>query len=197
MLLNASALMKLAEEGIAKAKQSPWGHGPNSALIWLPKIAAAGLPVPRTEIVPFEVNEELYKIFDGKQSTTFDELAIKISKASEIIGYPVFLRTDESSAKHDGVSSYRINGPKDVKHCMYATLEDNEIKGLEPTAFLVREWLELDSLFTAFGGHAIAREWRFFRQCQRGYVLSSLLARTFDSILAWGSGASQLARVFG
>jgi len=36
-----------------------------------------------------------------------------------------------------------------------------------PTAFMVREFLDLDAKFTAFGGLPVAREWRFFvDKCQ-------------------------------
>lgn len=38
---------------------------PNSALIWLPPIQHAGLPVPRTEVVRYDP-KDLFPLFDGQ-----------------------------------------------------------------------------------------------------------------------------------
>jgi len=48
-----------------------------------------------------------------------------------------------------------------------STIEDNEMKfwmseEYPPAAFMVREFLDLDASFKAFGGLPIAREWRIF-----------------------------------
>lgn len=49
---------------------------------------------------------------------------------------------------------------------IFETLEDNEMKfWMErdgPSAFLVRQFLDLEHHFTAFRGLAISREWRYF-----------------------------------
>ena len=37
----------------------------NSALLWYPPVAKAGLPVPRTELVPFDPNA-LWPLLDGQ-----------------------------------------------------------------------------------------------------------------------------------
>ena len=138
---------------------------PNSALIWLPKIVAAGLPTPRTEIVEYG-HHSIASIFDGAKSVVFENLVAGVVGACERIGYPVFVRTDLASAKHSGPGAYRISNETEVASRMYATLEDNEMKfWLEaegPKAILVREWIAFDSPFSAFADHPINREWRFF-----------------------------------
>jgi hypothetical protein len=137
---------------------------PNSALIWLPKITDAGLPVPKTIIVPY-VHHECLSIFDGQASSEFSRLSDAVMVAAKEIGFPVFIRTDLTSAKHSGPNAYKIdsdghNGP------IAETLEDTEMKmWLEPRgpeAFLVREFLVLNAPFTAFRDLPIAREFRFF-----------------------------------
>ena len=45
-------------------------RNPNSALIWLPPITAAGLPVPKTIVVPYK-HYECLSIFDGMPSAEF------------------------------------------------------------------------------------------------------------------------------
>lgn len=134
----------------------------NSALHWLPPLVAAGLPVPRTRVVPFEA-EDLFPILDGGDARPGFQIESVVAAAAEI-GAPCFLRTDLTSAKHSGPSAYKIAdlGSSSVGRAIYATFEDSVSKLLEcmPRAFLVREWLDLPAPFTAFDGHPIAREHR-------------------------------------
>jgi hypothetical protein len=142
----------------------------NSALIWLPRIIEAALPTPRTMIVRY-THGDLVNVFDGENPPEYIKLCDAVKTACKTIGYPVFIRTDLSSAKHDGPTAYRIDGDKDILRCVYATLEDNEMKfWLEsegPKAILVREWLDLESPFSAFNHHPISREWRFFANAEK------------------------------
>lgn len=82
--------------------------------------------------------------------------------ACEIVGYPVFLRTDLSSAKHQGPKVYRIDNEDQIKDRVLHTLMDNEMKWLNPSALLFRKHLDLDSSFEMFDGFPISREWRLF-----------------------------------
>jgi hypothetical protein len=135
---------------------------PNSALVWLPAIVDAGLPVPRTEVVPFSPRS-LFPILDGEKPE--DDFSIDaVQAACQRIGYPAFLRTDLSSAKHDGPRAYRVNSVDDLWRCVYYTFESNALKDLADAchALLVREFLTIPSIFTAFSGLPIGREWRIF-----------------------------------
>lgn len=148
----------------------------NSALIWLPKIEGAGLPTPKTIIVPYS-HHDCISIFDGDPSAEFFRLSEAVMDAARGIGFPVFIRTDLSSAKHSGPSACRID-EDGQNQPIFETLEDSELKfWMErsgPTAFLVRRFLTLDAPFTAFRGLPIAREFRFFANeervfCHHGY----------------------------
>lgn len=140
-----------------------------SALVWLPPLVEAGLPVPRTEIVPYDhlhiiaMLEDFALEDEGEQ---WHRVVMKAREAAERIGYPVFIRNDLTSAKHEGPRAYRASEPADVARVLSENAEDAEMKlwpaGPFPEAFLVREWLDLEAPFRAFGGHPIAREWRFF-----------------------------------
>jgi hypothetical protein len=138
------------------------GPALNSALVWCPPLLAAGLPVPRTEFVGFEP-EQLWPTCDGQAALDSFPMP-EIEKACERIGYPVFIRTDLSSAKHSGPEAYRANSKADLWRCCCLTFEDNALKDIASfaRAFMVREWLDLPAGFTCFSGHPISREWRFF-----------------------------------
>jgi hypothetical protein len=143
----------------------------NSSLIWLPKIIEAGLPTPKTEVVPY--NHALVvqclesdSVIDANHE--YERIANHILIACKKLYYPCFLRTDLSSAKHAGQSAYMIEDDEDIPGSLSMTLEDNEMKfwlepdSNKPQAMLVREWLDLEAPFSAFTFHKIAREWRFF-----------------------------------
>ena len=140
----------------------------NSALIWLPKIEAAGLPTPKTIIVPYD-----HRFFVGGMENHIDlrvsmkTLADLVKDGCNRVGeYPVFIRTDLGSAKHSGSSAYQINKFQEITGVIYRLIEYQELKfWLEeepPEALMVREFLRLDASFTAFHGLPISREWRFF-----------------------------------
>lgn len=141
-----------------------------SSLYWLPRIQVAGLPIPRTMVVPFAYRE-LTQIFDGISSPEFLRLLASVEDAAAgVIGFPAFFRTDVSSAKHAGPRAYLARTRDDIGQLVFATMEDHEMKfmvGPDPRAFLVREFLDLDSPFTAFRGMPINREWRIFADCER------------------------------
>jgi hypothetical protein len=136
----------------------------NSALHWFPPLVEAGLPVPRTVVVEFEPGD-LFAIVDGKPPSDAYPVDTMVAAVKEV-GTPCFLRTDLSSAKHDGPSTYRIDAATKDVVCWAAarTFEENVMKMMfeMPLAFMFREWLDLAYYFTAFRGHRIAREWRYF-----------------------------------
>lgn len=137
---------------------------PNSALRWLPVITDAGLPVPRTVIVPYS-HRECVSIFDGEASVEFSRLSDAVMSAAREVGFPAFIRTDLSSAKHSGPSAYRIE-QDGHNEPIARTMEDNELKfwieRYGPSAFLVREFLPLEAKFEAFSGLPVNREFRVF-----------------------------------
>lgn len=143
----------------------------NSALIWLSAIEAAGLPTPRTIVVPYD-HRGCSSIFDGIPSAEFFRLCDAVNDAAIQIGFPVFIRTDLGSAKHSGPSAFCID-QDGVNAPICETLEDQELKfWMErhgPSAFLVREYLKLKAPFTAFRGLPIAREFRFFADAKQVY----------------------------
>ena len=146
------------------------GMNRNSALLWFPKIESVGLPVPRTIFVPYS-HHDCLSIFDGDWSAEFDRLVIAVREACGKIGYPTFIRSDLTSAKHCGPSAYKIVSAGEVATPLSRTIEDNEMKlwmqPRGPLAIMVRQFLVLPAPFTAFGGLPISREWRLFADAER------------------------------
>lgn len=145
-------------------------ENPNSALIWFPKIEVAGLPVPRTIFVPYS-HHEMLSIFDGEDTPERPRLMAACEEALSIVGYPAFIRSDLTSAKHSGPKCYKVTTPEELPSRVIGTIEDNEMKlwterhGAK--AIMVREFLELDAAFSCFADLPIAREWRFFADPER------------------------------
>lgn len=138
---------------------------PTSALYWLPKIVDV-CPTPETRVVEYDHQQAVAALGGDKSYDDWPNIVNSVWNAAMDIGLPTFVRTDLASAKHNGPSAYRIERQSDVGNALSETVEDNEMKlwltGPMPRAFLVRRWLRLDAPFTAFGGHPIAREWRYF-----------------------------------
>lgn len=136
---------------------------PNSALEWFPRLD--GLPVPESVFVPFEWME-LRAILDGRPCDEFERVVQAVVDNRFPLDWPMFIRTDLASAKHNGPAAYRVEDVETLRDALSETVEDNEMKfwlGAEsPRALMLREWLDLNASFTAWDGHPVANEWRFF-----------------------------------
>jgi hypothetical protein len=137
---------------------------PNSALYWMGAADAVAdqYPVrtPDTAVVSIDDFTDLFAVLDGEVPATFptDDL----ETAADQIGYPVFVRTDLSSAKHDGVDAVRADDAEDLQRIAAGLVADAAKKFMHPAAFLVREWIDVDSRFEAFDGLPIGVEFRVF-----------------------------------
>lgn len=144
----------------------------NSMLHWFPKIAEIPFDIlPKTEMVRFD-DRTLWPFVDGLAIPNFD-ISPFIDAANKV-GYPCFLRGDESSAKHDGPNSYKIDSADQILERIKHTFYDNICKDLKVLAFVFREWINIDAAFYSFGynkynhgkkeirRHPIGPEFRFF-----------------------------------
>ena len=141
----------------------------DSALHWLPRITALGLPVPRTHVIALDY-QKMYPIFDGQPCSAFTKLIADVQDYCAKRGTPLFVRTDLSSAKHSGPKGYLLDGKNNVGQVLFELLKHHEMTkfmGSDPQALLLREFLNLDHKFTAFHGLPIAREWRLFADAEK------------------------------
>lgn len=133
----------------------------SSMLNWFPKIKDI-LPVPKTEILEISKDEmfEIIGLLDGDMIS--EELHQKIKGATSKIGYPLFMRSDQGSAKHDYEHSCHVVSEDKLLGNLACLFERHLMVDLWPVAIVFRELLPLYSDFTAFKGLPIAKERRYF-----------------------------------
>lgn len=137
---------------------------------WFPILEAAGLPVPRTILVemPSEAFRDVFRVFDGEDMTEvsqpfFDDLR----RATDAMGYPCFLRTGQTSAKHNWLSTCFLPDAKSLEQHVVNIIEFSEcaaLVGLACNVWAAREMLPTIPLGLAprYGDMPLCRELRFF-----------------------------------
>lgn len=136
---------------------------------WFPKLLQADLPVPRTRIVPLPtvgVSEDLYRVLDGQPIGERAQAWLGVLQlATDEIGYPCFLRTGETSNKHEWEKTCFLSRPEDLASHVLALIEFSEIAdfmGLAWNVWVVREMLPTTPVTTVYRGMPLCREFRFF-----------------------------------
>ncbi len=132
-----------------------------SMLHWWPKIKDI-LPVPSSEILPITKDETfaLIGLLDGEMIS--EELHDRLKAGAAQIGYPLFLRSDMGSAKHDYDRSCCLKSEKELLGHIACLIEWHLMRDLWPAAIVFREMLQLNAPFLAFDGLPIAKERRYF-----------------------------------
>ena len=164
----------------------------NSALYWFPRIKHLG--VPETRFVAYDHTAWVDAMESSERLPNFTKLVAatvrEVRSIGDELGYPLFVRSDQTSAKHSGPDSYLARDTEQVGRVLWATVEDNELKlwmdREQPTAFMLRQFLDLRSAFVAFGGHPIAREWRYF--VRDGELACSHFYWPEDALSFYGGG---------
>lgn len=123
----------------------------NCLSFWYPKIEAAGLPVPKTEIV----RHGSWMIGELRQA------------AETVGGYPVFLRTGHGSGKHRWNETCYVPDREAMPDHVAALVEWSAtagVNGLPTDVWAVREMLPTKPVLTlpAYGGMPLCREFRVF-----------------------------------
>jgi len=134
---------------------------PNSMEYWLPKLRELDVKIPKTimidaEMFPDNENGDVLIGYNKKE----------LEKAVDKLGYPVFLRTDKASAKHQMDKISKVESKENLHGKVHMLADDNLSKGIYGVQFnslAVREWLNIKHHFKAFGGNlSIGYEIRAF-----------------------------------
>lgn len=138
----------------------------NSLLYWYPRIKNLSIRTPKTEIIELKIPHlELIKVVDGK-SDLLNQYMNEIKIKAKIIGYPLFMRTDELSNKHDWKNSCYVEKEEDLISHIYNLIECSfivDIMGIPIRAIILREYIPMKNLFKAFRGEMpVNPEIRFF-----------------------------------
>ena len=135
----------------------------SSLLVWWPKTNDIGIPVPKTEIVRLSNKDGRAYMDGGSLESGF---VATLQLRAKVIGYPLFLRTDQASNKHGWKEASYVPSEKELLPHLGQVLEFNElahIMGLPYEAVVLREYIPLQSSFEAFYGRLpIAKERRYF-----------------------------------
>jgi len=137
----------------------------NSLLYWYPKIKTLDIPIPKTEIVEVEDDPFYFSNF-VEGNNNLEKYNVEIFKKAELIGFPLFMRTDLASGKHDWKNSCYVEKKEKLMKNLRGVIEFSfmaHIIGLSINAIVFREYIELEAEFTAFWGELpIAKERRYF-----------------------------------
>jgi hypothetical protein len=132
-----------------------------------------------------ERGTELYPIIDGDYSLLekyWDEI---VSKANTL-GFPLFMRTDEFSGKHNWKHTCFVESLDVLKKHISNLFEDSfsaDILGLPIRAIVLRRYIPMKNLFTAFAGDMpVNPEIRFFVKdgkilCKHWYWVEDAIER--------------------
>lgn len=134
----------------------------NSMLYWYPKIKDLRIPQPKTEIYMIP-KSTLAKL---KEENMENLRIVEVNKVASRIGFPVFCRTDQASNKHFWDKASFIEKPEDTKSHIFEVISHNllcGIMGLPFEALVFREYVPMDSKYTAFYGNMpVNPERRYF-----------------------------------
>lgn len=144
---------------------------------WFPRIAKAGLPVPDTQIVNMSQDacDHVWTCFDGDEPDglkrgAFESFLRDLASAALMIGgTPFFLRTGQTSAKHDWKDSCYVENPGKLSNHVLKIAEFSvlaDMMGLPFDVWAVRKMLPVKTpAFHAFyGDMPIVKEWRVFAE---------------------------------
>jgi len=131
-------------------------------LYWFPLIRDLPIPQPKTEFLML-TEEELKILYEEEVPESVTQ---KVKAVCDRIGYPCFLRTDLASGKHSWKKSCFIDGKTELWAHIYEVVTFNlcaGVVGLDFKALVVREFIPMDSRFTAFyGDMPVNPERRYF-----------------------------------
>jgi len=137
----------------------------NSLAYWFPRIEAAGLRVPRTEIATTDA--DLSYLLDGKEPKGWASFMAEMEGAGARIGYPAFLRTGHGSGKHAWRRTCYVPFADELADHVVALVEWSHVVdmiGLPTSVWAVRELIPTVPLFRCegYGGFPVTREFRMF-----------------------------------
>lgn len=127
---------------------------------WFPLTKDLPIPQPRTEAVLTMGTDRWHNFLTTPR--TFDNIFREILPTADELGYPLFIRTDQTSAKHSYVDTCMVKSRDQLGQNVYRLIEENIMCDLNVQTLYFRSFIELESVFTAFNKMPIAPERRYF-----------------------------------
>ncbi len=143
-----------------------------SLAYWFPKLQEIGIQTPKT--IWWKTDTDFWPLFDGGSKESTNRFLDDLKKRANEWGYPLFLRTGHTSAKHSWKDSCYVTREDDLGKAVFELLEYSgmAMPSLPWDIWVIREFLSLDIHFKAFWGEMpIATERRYF--IENGEIICS------------------------
>lgn len=159
---------------------------------WFPRLPF-GIPVPKTKVIPYD-GDDLIGLLDGPAPHEFDQLCSRFIIAGNNLGWPMFLRTDYLSGKHNWKETCCVSAPYDLPNHVVRLVEESaiaDIMGFPTDRWIARKLIPTTPAFTAFHGDMpIVKERRYFVQdaqviCHHPYWPQEVFENTRVSVGNW------------
>ena len=152
-----------------------------SLLHWYPMIKHLDIPQPKTEWTVLS-KDEYRETFEGMPDSLLERVMDLIKSKFNI---PVFIRTDLSSAKHFWKDTCYYDGSEGLREHLFSICEFNhcaDMMGLLFKAIVIREYIEMESKYTAFENMPVNPERRYFIKdgkvvCHHSYWIKEAIRR--------------------
>jgi len=169
--------MKNNEDLLERAKRNEQ----NTMFYWYPKIKNLDIPQPKTKVYKFSKDE--FKTITKEEGIP-KSLYENCLPFAEKIGFPLFMRTDNSSCKHGWEKTCYVKTRESLKMHLFELLSTSAMQGwmsYNDRGLIFRELLDLEIghkygvPFTAFyGNFPVNKERRYFikngkLQCRHPY----------------------------
>lgn len=147
----------------------------SSMFNWFPIVNTLQIPQPATILMWFDNKSKVMIVGDSIRYTS--TLKQRLMAAAAQLGYPLFMRTDQTSGKHAWKGTCYVESEDRLLGNLAGLIEYSEnagFFGLPLGGIVLREYVPMKSTFTAFNGMPIAPERRYFIrdgsiQCKHPY----------------------------
>jgi len=171
----------------------------NSMLYWYPKVETMGIPQPITYFTTKGAGWDK----SGNYLTWSKKTQREIESAIRVFGLPVFIRTDLMSCKHKWEYTCFVKDLSKLERHLMALAEGTvscDIIGRPVNAFVIRQYIPMRNLFTAFWGKMpVNPEIRFFIKdgavlCWHWYWIENALEGSNPSLPNWREVMAQIKK---
>ncbi|MFZ5768522.1 MAG: ATP-grasp domain-containing protein [Bacillota bacterium] len=131
----------------------------SSLLVWWPRVREVVVPKPKTVVV-WAGWHTLAGLLDGKALP--EDVRVLVEAAAAHLGFPLFLRTDLASCKHEWGRTCYVESPDGLWRNLFRLVDGNGVYDLACEAIVLRQYIPLQHGFRAFWGMPVARERRYF-----------------------------------
>ena len=134
---------------------------------WYPKVQQVKeIRTPETIRVPVPDGCDLFRLLDFgtkiyKEPLHYHEFIDSLRQAASKIGVPCFLRSGQTSDKHDWIHSCYVQDIEKIYENLCCIVNLSGMADLHVDVFYVRKLIPTKPIFTFFEGMPITREFRF------------------------------------